>query len=102
SVQERITQSVSDQSKLNRKQQDREQSVLSIPAVVGESQSGSMLRVIDKIDIAHQGYAMAVGDRRKLTAIYRAEEDQGNYNYEAYKVSAKKNPLDIERISKIR
>src|SRR5690606_4655894 len=57
-VGEKIRDFREQQANMNQKVLNREQSVLSIPAVVGESQAGSILRLIDKMDLAHQSYAM--------------------------------------------
>ncbi len=56
--------------------------VLPIAAVMGESMSGSMLRVIDKIDIMQQGFAADLKAKRQMQLEFPKDPE---YNYEEYK-----------------
>lgn len=58
-----------------------------IPAVVGESMAGRMVRVVDKIAIIQDGLTETLEKRRLISAGFTEDED---YGFEEYKKVSKK------------
>lgn len=56
--------------------------VMTIPAVVGESMTGSMLRIVDKLDIMHAGLEANLKIRRDMIEGFRKDPE---YNWEEYR-----------------
>lgn len=54
---------------------------LLIPAVVGESARGKILRTLDKVDIAHKNFQYSLNSKRFTTKNFSAD---GAYDYEKY------------------
>lgn len=55
--------------------------MLAIPSVVGETMVGAMRRVIDKVGIMHEHYAMSLPSRREATAKFKIEPEYSFSNY---------------------
>lgn len=56
--------------------------VLPIPAVLGESMGGGMLRIIDKIDIMQEGFAANLKAKREILQLFPKDPE---YSFEEYK-----------------
>ena len=84
---------------------DREQAakkdvgIPAIPAVVGETMAGSMLRVIDKIDIMEEGFARDLAAKRAVVADFPKDPE---YDYQEYKSVTPKDSKTQDYLSKIK
>ena len=56
--------------------------VIEIPSVVGETMSGSMLRVIDKISIIHDSFEKNLAAKRQMQELFPQDPE---YSWEEYK-----------------
>jgi len=72
--------------------------ILSIPSVLGESSSGSMRRIIDKIDILQRGFDMSLVARREIQEKFPADQD---YAWQEYRNIRHQDPALADSIAKI-
>jgi len=73
--------------------------IIRIPAVVGESIDGGMLRVIDKIGIMQQGFGAVLAARRQFIQEFPKDPD---YDFEEYRALGTKDDKAHEYLSKIK
>lgn len=57
--------------------------MIAIPSVVGETLVGAMRRVIDKVEIMHEFYDLALVSRKSATARFKAEREYSFSNYKS-------------------
>jgi len=72
--------------------------ILSIPSVLGESSSGSMRRVIDKIDILQRGFDMSLVARGEIQKVFPADQD---YAWQEYRNIRHQDPAQADSLAKI-
>jgi hypothetical protein len=74
-------------------------SVFPVPAVIGETMAGSMLRVIDKIDVMHAGLDKNLAAKREIIQTFPKDPE---YSYEEYRNLSKVDDKAQEYLSQIR
>ena len=72
--------------------------ILSIPSVLGESSSGSMRRIIDKIDILQRGFDMSLAAKREIQEAFPADQD---YAWQEYRNIRHQDPALTDSLGKI-
>ena len=69
-----------------------------IPAVIGESMTGGMLRIIDKITIMQDGMSLALEKRRAISQVFAKDQE---YGFEEYR-NVGKDTHSAEFLAKIK
>lgn len=74
--------------------------IAAIPAVVGESIAGSMLRIIDKTAIMHEAFIVNLKAKRDIAAVFPKDPE---YSFEEYRsVSTAMNDKRAEYLAQVR
>lgn len=95
-----IKNNINDQSLIDAKSKTRpETAMIAFPTVLGESYRGSLLRIVDKLDLYQQSLSTNLESRRNFVEKFTKEE---TYNYREYKNLAPSNDKAKEFLSKIR
>lgn len=69
--------------------------IINIPAVLGESLYGKMLRIIDKINIMQEASSLNLITKREVTPAFNADEPYDYENYRDVTKGSKRKPGDV-------